>query len=110
MSGPIERTMRALLELGLEDLIPLPEALDAPEVRAAVGSSQPRECVRQALANLLRDGKVRAYRGRWDSEPVPISTSEALELLRQAIWYEFHPDNPDEERIYFENVENIKQP
>ena len=98
----------ALLDLGLEDWIPLPEAVAAPEIRAAMDATDPVEEVATALAELVRDGRATLYRGRWDSEPHELDTNEALRLLPDRRWYSVHTDDPDEERLSYVNVLNIR--
>jgi hypothetical protein len=100
---------RALLELGLEDWIPLPEALATPEVRETVKQGEIVHAVREALVELLLGGRIRIYRGRWDADPVPVSATQAVELLNEDRWYSFRIDDTDEERLYFVNVENIRE-
>ena len=68
----------ALLDLGLEDWIPIPEAVGNPEVIAASASGDVAAKVAAELKSLLVDGKVRLYRGPWNGESEPVSTPEAL--------------------------------
>jgi hypothetical protein len=101
--------MAALLELGLEDWIPLPEAMSSPEILAAVGRDDPERAIRDVLLSLLRSEKIAIYRGRWDQESEPVDESVALRLLDESVWYRFRIDDPDEERLYFVNVANIRR-
>ena len=55
-SNPLQE---ALLELGLEDLIPLPEALGDPEVHAATRGTPTVDQVAPALVELLHQGVSR---------------------------------------------------
>jgi hypothetical protein len=104
-----EETCQALLELGLEDWIPIPEALTTPEVCQAIGQGDPVQAVGEALAALVLDGLVALYRGRWDEDPERVATAVALELLRDPRWYSFHTADLGEERLYFVNVKNIRE-
>jgi hypothetical protein len=108
MSTHSDRTQAALLELGLEDWIPIPEALGTPEIRDALGPEDGVEKVSEALAALVASDQVRLYRGRWDSDPAPVSKPEALKLLKEPYWYSFHTEDPSEERLYFVNAENVR--
>jgi hypothetical protein len=102
--------LTALLDLGFEDWIPVPEAVSDPEVIQAASGEDPATVVAEALAELVGEGKVRIYRGRWDSEaPEPVPSSVAIELLREPGWYAFHVGDPDEERLYFVNVLNLRE-
>jgi hypothetical protein len=97
----------ALLDLGLEDWIPIPEAVGDPEVIAAAASSDVAAKVAAELKSLLIDGKVRLYRGPWNGESEPVSTPEALDLLTDSKWFTYRLDDPNEVRLYFVNVDNI---
>jgi hypothetical protein len=101
---------RALLDLGLEDLIPLPEAVDAVEVRDAMGGDPSWLLVAQALRALLVAGKVRVYRGRWDDdEPVALDDHDALALLEHRGWYSWKDEDGQytQERVSYVNVDNL---
>ncbi len=99
----------ALLELGLEDDIPIPEAFADPEVRAAIGQEDPFRAVSRALQQLLREGRIRLFCGRWDEEDAaPVPDGQGVELLADAKWYAFHTDDPEEQRMYFANIDNVR--
>jgi hypothetical protein len=53
----------ALLELGLEDLIPLPEILTTPEVNELNAEYRQRQKVSAALIELLREMKIQVWEG-----------------------------------------------
>jgi hypothetical protein len=108
MSETTDRLRSALLDLGMEDWIPIPEALTTPEVRGAIGDKDATTVVSGALAALVETGQVRLYRGAWNTEPSPLTTTEALSLLNDPYWLRFHTDDPQEERLYFVNVANIR--
>jgi len=95
-----------LLDLGLEDLIPVPESVATVRKR---GSRQPEHDVRDALGVLGREGLVRFWRGPWnrEDEHVEVSAHEAARLLEDMRWLCYNLDEADEERLYFINVENI---
>jgi len=78
--------LAALLDLGLEDDIPLPHALGPPEVRAILSDSDdPVAAVARALSALVIAGKIRIYRGHWDDpDPPRVSPEEAVQLLQTA--------------------------
>lgn len=98
-----------LLDLVLEDWIPVPEAVATPEVRDVVAGGEVATVVGQALAALPERGEIAVYRGRWDdNDPEPVSREEAVQLLGDPVWFRYRIDDPDEERLYFVNVENIR--
>jgi hypothetical protein len=97
-----------LLDLGLEDLIPLPEAVATPELRAAAGERDLIDTIARALGELVREDRIRLFRGIWNAEPQPVPIAEGVELLQNAVWYRFRIDDPHEERLYFVNVDNLQ--
>jgi len=107
MTDPEAQLRNALLDLGLEDWIPIPEAVASSEVREAVGDGSVVEAVSQALRVLVREGRVRLYRGHWNEESDPVPLAEGLELLNDPKWYRFRLDEPGEERLYFVNADNV---
>jgi hypothetical protein len=98
----------ALLALGLEDWIPIPEAVADPEVLENIISEPVVDAISRALSELLQEGEIRLYRGHWDADPQAVSTADGIELLKDLRWYSFHIDDPREERLYFVNVKNIR--
>jgi hypothetical protein len=97
----------AVLELGLEDQIQLPHAAQTAE--QLLGSTNAVASLREVLESLLRGGRIRLYRGHWgDADPAELTTADALSLLADPDWYVFDLDNPREERLYFVNVENLR--
>jgi len=102
------RLHEALLELGLEDLIPLPEAASAPEVLAAIGGSRPPEAIARALLDLLSWNLVQVWTGHWQAEPM-LATREAAEtLLVDEEKYAFGAEGDRGERVYYVNVANYR--
>ena len=97
----------ALLALGLEDLIPLWEAATAWEVRAAAPATDLVAAIGQALRTLLVGTRIRVYEGYWDAEPTPVPTDRAMELVTDRRWYAYPPED---DRVYFVNVENLPEP
>jgi hypothetical protein len=97
-----------LLDLGLEDLIPLPEAITAPELSEVAGARDLVDVISRALGTLAREDRIRLFRGRWNTEPQRVPVEEGLRLLEDSAWYRFRADDPDEERLYFINVDNLR--
>jgi len=96
----------ALSELGLEDWIPVPEALSSPEIMKEVGCTEvdPDEAVVRALSHLVEGGEVRVYRGRaLSAQPAPVSTDEGLKLLKDPHWRRWGREE-NEERLFFANA------
>jgi hypothetical protein len=77
-------------------------------VIAATGAGDPVPAVAQALSELVGSGAILVYRGRWDGDPSPVPAHEAQALLQDRRWYRFHLADPDEERIFFVNAENLR--
>lgn len=98
---------RVLLDLGMEDLIPIPEAAADPAVLAAIDGDDTEAALRTVLGTLIASGQLVAYKGRWDDDPDPVERSTAVTLLDDTRWYRFRIDDPDEERLYFINVDNL---
>lgn len=103
------RVRAELLELGLEDWIPIPEALANPEIRAAANGADVTAAVRRALVDLAESGEVVLYRGKWDADPDAVPREEGIALLADPVWFSFHTADPDEQRLYFVNAENIAE-
>jgi hypothetical protein len=97
---------KALLDLGLEDDIPLWEAVGSAEVRKAVGEGDPIPAVSTILAALARDGAIFVYHGIWSSEPDdPVGIDEAIALVQDRRYYNADTE-PNDERVWFVNVGN----
>lgn len=97
----------ALLELGLEDLIPLPEIRATPEVRELAERHQQVEQVAAALVELLREGRIQVWAGHWADEPAVVSREVAETMLRDERRYSFDAEASGLARVYFANVENL---
>lgn len=100
------RVQAALLELGLEDLIPLPEAIATPGVLAEISSAQPFETIAPALTDLLRKDLVQVWSGHWRADPALVSREAAEALLLDPQRYSYDAEAADTERVYHVNVEN----
>lgn len=101
---------RSRLELGLEDLIPLPQIEGMPEVRGAVDSDRAFEQLSEALLELLRRGRIQVWAGPWQEEPRRVMTESAERLLRDHRRYSYEQESTSGlERVYFVNVENIRE-
>jgi hypothetical protein len=98
----------ALLELGREDLIPLPEICATAEVRCLGKGSQDLEKISTALVDLLRAGRIQVWGGRWPDEPTFISDELAETILRDERRYSLDTEADGLERVYFSNVENLR--
>jgi hypothetical protein len=104
MSQPTD-LRQALLDLGLEDLIPLPEILTEEEIRnegAAV------EDISTALIRLLREGRIQIWSGHWSQDPEVVDPATAEELLRVDEQYTFNSPADQRLRVYYANVDNIR--
>ena len=108
MANQIEELRIVLLDLGMEDWIPIPEATTDPAVLDSVGRNDLIATMASALIDLVELAKLCIYKGKWDEDPSPVPTQEAVELLKNPWWYTFHLDDPAEERVFFVNVDNIR--
>lgn len=92
----------AVLELGLEDRIPLPEARRVADRR--VGEKNAVDQLRIILTDLTKEGHIRLMRGHWEADrPEFIPDEDGIELLKDLRWYDFHMSDPGEERLYYVN-------
>jgi hypothetical protein len=98
----------ALLELGLEDWIPLPEICATPEIRGLSEHDQEVKNVAHALVQLLRQGRIQVWTGHWPDEPMPVSTETAEAILFDEGRYSFDAETAGLERVYYANVENFR--
>lgn len=103
----LTRLQDALLDLGLEDLIPLPEPLTTPEVREAVGGEPTSAQLADALVHLLRLGLISVWAGHWQGKPRRVNRRSAERLLGDLRHYSFGNEADGSERVYFANVENV---
>ncbi|WP_247046623.1 hypothetical protein [Arthrobacter rhizosphaerae] len=96
---------QALLDLGLEDDIPLPEAATDPEVLSEGASV---EDISTALIELLREGRIQISAGHWSQEPEFVDPGTAEELLRDHEQYTFKSTADLRLRVYYVNVDNVR--
>jgi hypothetical protein len=97
-----------LLDLGLEDWIPLPEAVEDAlhEGRVGVGDSA---CVSNALVELLREGLIEVWSGSPSAaEPSPVSPALAEAMLLDLPRYTWRSKADLHERVYYVNVKNFR--
>ena len=98
---------QALLELGLEDLIPLPEIATADEIREVVEPDRIEELA-SALIALLREGRIQVWSGHWSNDPEVVDPDTAEKLLGLEEQYEFNSSADRRLRAYYVNVENLR--
>jgi hypothetical protein len=103
---------RAILDLGLEDDIPLWEITDTCRA-AGVIADGPRgvEAMAETLSHLASRDEIRILVGRWDDpEPRYAEGDEVETLLADARRYSSAEEIAhDLERVYYVNVENIAE-
>lgn len=99
---------RALLDLGMEDLIALPETLHAPETSRLLHRSGHADDIARALASLLESHRIEVWSARWQDEPEPIDHADASKLLQDTSRYEFGSPADRERRVYYVNVDNLR--
>ena len=98
----------ALLELGLEDWIPLPEIFTTPEVHNLIDSDRAIEAVSLALVDLLRQSRIQVWTGHWPDEPTPVSLELGESMLLDARRYSFDAETSGLERVYYASVDNFR--
>ena len=98
----------ALLELGLEDWIPLPEILDTPEVRPCVEEGRVVGLVSRALVDLVAQDRIQVWFGHWSADPGPAPRELAEELLLDERRYSFGAEDAGLDRVYVVNVANFR--
>lgn len=98
----------ALLELGLEDWIALPEIAVTPELRALARGDEATERVARALVELLRQGRIQVWSGHWQAEPKLVDLESAESMLGDSRRYGFDAEATGLERVYYVNVENFR--
>ena len=99
---------KALLELGLEDWIPLPEILETPEVRPLVAGRGAIDLVSRALVELLARDQIQVWFGQWSEDPRLAPRALAEELLLDERRYSFAGEEAGLDRVYFVNVANFR--
>lgn len=97
---------QALLDLGLEDLIPLPEIATEEEIRSEGGAAV--EDISTALIGLLREGRIQIWAGHWSQDPEVVDPATAEELLRVDDQYAFNSPADQRLRVYYVNVDNLR--
>ncbi|MDQ2738088.1 MAG: hypothetical protein M3Y35_05600 [Actinomycetota bacterium] len=98
---------QALLELELEDLIPLPEAFGDQDVRAAAGGEPALEDIAAAIIGLAQPGRISVWAGARLHEPRRVDRQEAEQLLHDPRRYAFENEATGLKRVYLVNVENV---
>ena len=100
----------ALLELGLEDVIPLGEAMSSPDIQAAASLSDPDQSLDRALAaalgRLVEQKLVVISRGKASGRSTAAARAGVAGLLSDPWWFGWGRESI-EERVFFVNVRNI---
>ncbi len=99
---------QAILELGLEDLIPLPEMVTSQEIRSACGEDISIGPLRTALICLLREDRIQIWSGHWSQDPQVVDSAVAESLLLIDEQYIFNSSSDRRIRVYYANVDNIR--
>lgn len=63
------------------------------------------DAISRTLRNLVLDGRVQVYEGHWGAEPKLVLISSAADLVGDPRWYAYPPDD---HRVYFVTVENLR--
>ena len=99
---------QAILDLGLEDWIPLPEIADIEEIRSEGGASV--EDISTALIEFLHEGRIQIWSAPWPQDPEVVDPATAEELLRVDAQYTFNSPADRRLRVYYVNVESLRAP
>jgi hypothetical protein len=102
-----KRLRQALLDLGLEDLIPLPEIPTAEEIREVLGGGTVEDLA-AVLIELLRERQIQVWSGHWSRDPEVVDPVNAERLLRVEEQYEFNSSADQRLRVYYVNVDNLR--
>jgi hypothetical protein len=98
---------KAILEEGLEDLIPLPEITATVRANGLCTPDEAAAEVSAALIALVREGLVQVWSGHWSAEPVALNPAAALEALANPDAYHFDSPTDSDRRVYYVNVDNL---
>jgi hypothetical protein len=99
----------ALLDLGLEDWIPLPEAVESTRFEGLSGADESVAKISRALVDLLREDRIQVWSGPWDAEqPSPVSSELAELMLLDHSRYSFASEANGSERVFYVNVQNFR--
>jgi hypothetical protein len=98
----------AILSLGLEDLIPLPEIAEAVRAEGVAASESALPELSSALIALLEEGLIQVSTGSWSEEPEVLDPVAARELLMVEGQYEWNSPADLVRRVYYVNVENLR--
>ncbi|MFL6061624.1 MAG: hypothetical protein ACJ72E_10355 [Marmoricola sp.] len=106
---------RAVLDLGLEDLIPLWEiaqtcGVSGGEVVAGEADRHDRlDALVATLVELLRSYRIRVFAGPWrEEDPSEALAGQAEALLRDRRRYSVEAETGEGlDRVYYVNVENL---
>lgn len=100
---------QAVLDLGLEDLIPLPEIALGVEVRGVLRRSTVEELA-TTLVDLLREKRIQVWSGPWPQDPEVVDPVTAETLLGVEEQYTFNSPADLRSRVYYVNVDNLRVP
>jgi hypothetical protein len=101
---PIEQ---AVLDLGLEDLIALPEVAGDEEILPLRDAGDVDD-ICAALVNLLRLDRIQVWSGHWTREPEVVDQAKAEVLLQVKGYYDWGSPESDELRVFYVNTENLR--
>lgn len=100
---------RLLLEEGLEDLIPLPEAADTCRHEGFIDGEDDLSLrvVMQALVDLFRAGRIQVWAGPVMEDEELVDEADVEGLLRAPARYRWSSDLDMERRVSYVNVDNL---
>ena len=101
------RLIQAILDIGLEDLIGLPELLFEHDVLAAAGTENAIDDISAALVELCEQGQVKVWVGTSYEDAVPIDLDVAIAVLRDRTRYFADALPVSGPRVFYANVANI---
>lgn len=103
------RIRQLLLDAGLEDLVPLPEAaLDCLTQGLIEGDDENSLVVlMEALVDLFRSGRIQVWAGHWEGESELVPVAEVEGLLRDPAKYRCGSPEDLASRVEYVNVDNL---
>ena len=105
----VDGVRAALLALGLEDWISLPEAVETRTFEGLLAIDDSLDAVSLPLLALLREGRIQVWCGPWqDEEPALIGTPEAEEILLDPRRYSLDGEDHGTDRVFYSNVDNFR--
>lgn len=100
----------ALLELGLEDWISLPEAVDSMRFEGLLVADESIDKISRALVDLLREDRIQVWSGPWEAvQPSLVAVADAEAILNDPRRYSLDAEADGLDRVFYSNVDNFRE-